>query len=154
MPKQSIIKDNIESGRNPSIRDKLEEQAWAQNPDLANRLNNRLEGGKRHYDEPPRTMRLQDRILITLGFVLLVLLVMRVEDSIADESWGLQMTDDSGVYTELAINTDPSAVACFPTKIVLHAAAGCAAAQLTPTTSNNVMRRRTFVQLFSVMRVS
>jgi Ca-activated chloride channel family protein len=51
-------------------------------------------------------MRWQDRILLALGFVLLVLLVIRAETSIADdESWGLQLTDSSGVYTELAINT-------------------------------------------------
>jgi len=51
-------------------------------------------------------MRWQDRILLTLGFALLVLLVIRAETAIGDDQvWGLQLNNDSGVYTELAINT-------------------------------------------------
>jgi Ca-activated chloride channel family protein len=51
-------------------------------------------------------MRWQDRILLTLGLVLLVLLVIRAETAIGDDQlWGLQLNNDSGVYTELAINT-------------------------------------------------
>jgi len=106
MPKHTKSTDNNRPGQARSIRDELEKRAWVQNPDLANRLNNRLEGGKRHYDNPRRILRWQDRILLTLGFVLLVLLVIRAETSIADDAfWGLQLTNDSGVYSELAINT-------------------------------------------------
>ncbi len=98
--------DNNRPGQHRSIRDELEKRAWVQNPDLANRLNNRLEGGKRHYDGSRRIMRWQDRILLTLGFALLVLLVIRAETAIGDDQvWGLQLNNDSGVYTELAINT-------------------------------------------------
>ena len=107
MSKRRLANDTPRSGRTRSIRDELEERAWSQHPDLANRLNNRLEGGRRHYDEPPRTMRWQDRLLLILGFLLLVWLVFRAENSIADDqSWGLQLENDSVVYTELAIDTD------------------------------------------------
>ncbi len=106
MPNYTKSTDNSMPGQHRSIRDELEKRAWVQNPDLANRLNNRLEGGKRHFDSSRRIMRWQDRILLTLGFVLLVLLVIRAETAIADDQlWGLQLNNDSGVYTELAINT-------------------------------------------------
>jgi len=106
MPTHTKPKDNSGQGQHRSIRDELEKRAWIQNPDLANRLNNRLEGGKRHYDDSRRIMRWQDRILLTLGFVLLVLLVIRAESAIGDDQlWGLQLNNDSDVYTELAINT-------------------------------------------------
>ena len=106
MPNYNKSTDNAKSGQHRSIRDELEKQAWVQNPDLANRLNNRLEGGKPHFDSSRRIMRWQDRILLTLGLVLLVLLVIRAETAIADDQlWGLQLNNDSGVYTELAINT-------------------------------------------------
>ncbi len=53
-----------------------------------------------------RIKRWQDRTLLTLGAVLLALFVIRTETAVADEQvWGLQLKSDSGVYTELAIDT-------------------------------------------------
>ncbi len=90
MPNYNKSTDSNMPGPHRSIRDELEKRAWVQNPDLANRLNNRLEGGKRHSDSSRRIMRWQDRILLMLGFVLLVLLVIRAETTIADDQlWGL-----------------------------------------------------------------
>jgi len=93
-----------------SIRDELEKQAWIQNPKLANRLNNRRVDGKRHNiscsQSARRMKKWQDRILLVFIAVLLVLLVIRTETAIADEQdWGLQMKSESGVFTELAIDT-------------------------------------------------
>ena len=53
-----------------------------------------------------RIKRWQDRTLLTLGAVLLALFVIRTETAVADEQvWGLQLKSESGVYTELAIDT-------------------------------------------------
>ena len=89
----------------------MEKQAWIQNPDLANRLNNRRVDGKHHNiscsESARRIKSWQDRILLVLIAVLLMLLVIRAETAIADEQeWGLQMKSDSGVFTELAVDTD------------------------------------------------
>jgi len=52
-------------------------------------------------------MRWQDRTLITLSAVLLTFLVTRTGSAIADEQqWGLQLTSESGDYTQLAVSTD------------------------------------------------
>jgi Ca-activated chloride channel family protein len=54
-----------------------------------------------------RIKRWQDRTLLTLGAVLLALLVVRTGTAVANEQvWGLQLKSDSGVHTELAIDTD------------------------------------------------
>jgi Ca-activated chloride channel family protein len=92
------------------IRDALEERAWKQNPGLAKRLSKRRQGARHSLnsceDSSRRMMRWQDRILIALSAVLLVLLIMRAEIVSADENgWGLQMKTNSGAHTELAIDT-------------------------------------------------
>ena len=94
-----------------SIRDELEKQAWKQNPGLAQRLTKwRLHEDRQSSSwsqSARRIKRWQDRILLTLIAVLLVLFVIRTETAIADEpAWGLQMKSDTGVFTELAVNTD------------------------------------------------
>jgi Ca-activated chloride channel family protein len=94
-----------------SIRDELEKQAWIQNPNLANRLSNRQVDERRHnanwFESARRIKSWQDRVLLTLIAVLLLLFVIRTETAIADEQvWGLHMNSDSGVFTELAINTN------------------------------------------------
>lgn len=100
--------DRYQSG---SIRDELEKQAWIQNPNLANRLSERQakerDQNSHWYESARRIKSWQDRILLTLIAVILLLFVIRTETAIADEQvWGLQMTSDSGVFTELAINTN------------------------------------------------
>ena len=99
------------NANNRSIRDALEENAWKQNPGLAWRLWKRR---RRHTGAPEscressrRIMRWQDRIMLTLSAILLILLVIRAETVIADDrTWGLELTTDIDVYTELALNTD------------------------------------------------
>ena len=99
--------NNCSRFKSSSIRDELEERAWIQNPGLAKRLSNRLEEGA-HSRQPNgrRSMRWQDRILLTLSLILLLLLVIRAETAIAaGQPWGLQLKSDSGVTTEMAIDT-------------------------------------------------
>ena len=93
-----------------SIRDELEKQAWVETPKLAHRLSKRRIDKKRQntsWVESARRIRCwQDRTLLTLIAVLLVLFVIRTELAIADEqTWGLQMKNGSGVFTELAVDT-------------------------------------------------
>ena len=94
-----------------SIRDVLEKEAWQIMPGLARRLWRR----KKHTRKPDnswhesnqRIMRWQDRIMLTLCAIVLILLVIRVETATADESgWGLELITDIGSHTELAVNTD------------------------------------------------
>ena len=94
-----------------SIRDELEKQAWVETPELANRLSKRRIDQKHLntscYESARRIRRWQDRTLLTLIAVLLVLFVIRTELAIADEqTWGLQMKNASGVFTEMAVNTN------------------------------------------------
>jgi Ca-activated chloride channel family protein len=93
-----------------SIRDELEKQAWAQHPNLAHRLSNRISNRKPRnngwIESARRIKSWQDRILLTLIALLLLLFVIRTETAIANEQvWGLQMNTDAGVFTELAIET-------------------------------------------------
>jgi len=93
-----------------SIRDELEKLAWLQNPRMANRMAGRMarrvtENKDRNH-KTRRTMRWQDRILLSVGAILLALFVIRAESAVASERpWGLQLTSDSGVYTQLAVST-------------------------------------------------
>jgi len=93
-----------------SIRDELEKLAWMQNPRLARRMTRRMASRRRTqrnrlHNKP--TMRWQDRTLISLSAVLLALFVIRAESAVADEPiWGLQLNNDSGTGTQLAISTD------------------------------------------------
>lgn len=93
--------------RAQSIRDVLEQRARVQNPGLANRLACRRKHHNTSYQgSSHRIQRWRDRGLLTLGAVLLALFVIRTETAVADEpAWGLQLKSDSGVYTELAIDT-------------------------------------------------
>ncbi|MGA9574251.1 MAG: marine proteobacterial sortase target protein [Lysobacterales bacterium] len=94
-----------------SIRDELEEQALVQYPGLVRRLSKRRVPTRRHadscYDSARRIRSWQDRTLLTLIGVLLLLFVIRTETAIADEpAWGLQMFSEHAVSTELAVETD------------------------------------------------
>ena len=115
MPGHAKFKPSYQPSRRRSIRDELENLAWAKNPGLARRLARRLTrratGVKprmtSHDSSARRIMRWQDRVLLTLGIIFLVLFVIRTETAIANEEhWGLQLQGDSGAHTEMAIDTD------------------------------------------------
>lgn len=108
---------NILSNQVPttSIRDELERQAWIEHPNLAirlgnhqgNRQMNRLPQTGSWFESARRIKSWQDRILLALIALVVLLFVIRTETAIADEQvWGLQMNSGSEVFTELAINTN------------------------------------------------
>jgi len=52
-------------------------------------------------------MRWQDRTLLILGLVLLLLFIIRSETAVANTlEWGIQFISDSGNHTELALETE------------------------------------------------
>jgi len=107
MPRQANSQNNQYDFQTPnlqtlSIRDELEKLAWLQNPNLARRMSARADKKKRWVKLP---IRWQDRILLTLGAVLLMLFVIRTAS--ADErQWGLQLNNNTGQTTQLALSTD------------------------------------------------
>ncbi|MDX2427789.1 MAG: marine proteobacterial sortase target protein [Xanthomonadales bacterium] len=110
MSKPTYATINSNRSRSGSIRDELEKQAWIQNPGLAQRLNKRQTHENQRntswFQSARRIKRWQDRVLLTVIAILLVLFVIRTETAIADEPvWGLEMKSDAGVFTELAVNT-------------------------------------------------
>lgn len=110
MLNQTHTETRHDNPEKPSIRDVLEENAWKQDPALARRLSKRRVHNKHPLnscqESSRRIMRWQDRIMLTLSAILLMLLVIRAETVSADDNpWGLELTTDSGVYTELALDT-------------------------------------------------
>ncbi len=111
MPKPINIKTHSNTTQTGSIRDELEKQTWIQHPNLAHRMRDRIPHGEPRnsnwFKSARRVKSWQDRILLILIAVLLLLFVIRTETAIADEQvWGLQMNSDAGVFTELAIDTN------------------------------------------------
>ena len=111
MSKPANVKTYSNRPQPGSIRDELEKQAWIQNPKLAHRLSNRRVDGNHQnlsfHQSARRIKSWQDRTLLILIAFLLVMFVIRTETAIANEQkWGLQMKSDSGVFTELAVNTN------------------------------------------------
>lgn len=94
-----------------SIRDELEARARLQSPELARRMARRramADYRPTSCDESGRQIRSwQDRILLTLIGVLLLLFVIRTETAAADDqAWGLQLFGKTAIFTELAVDTD------------------------------------------------
>jgi Ca-activated chloride channel family protein len=85
--------------RQPTIRDRLEESAWTHHPDFA-RQRADLPGRRRE-----RPLRWQDRALLVLAVVLLLLLVIRVETARAgaEPFWGIEV---AGGSRSVALDTD------------------------------------------------
>ena len=111
MSKPSSKKPFSSLAETRSIRDELEKRAWIQNPNLAHRMHKRMPHEENRntswFESTRRIKSWQDRILLTLIAVLLLLFVIRTETAIADEQvWGLQMNSDAGQFTELAIDTN------------------------------------------------
>jgi Ca-activated chloride channel family protein len=89
--------------KQPSIRDQLEQDAWRHHPRFAQRL-----AGLR---APPRRRSLawQDRALLILASLLVLLLIVQVETARAAPAsegfWGIEAVGEGGACT-LALNTD------------------------------------------------
>ncbi len=119
MPSRANCHINYNRTRSLSIRDELEKRAWTQNPGLARRLSSRRQA--RETDEhrgqtsgdaagdtsARRIMRWQDRILLALAVLLLLLIAIRGETAAAnDQPWGLQLLTNGETFTEMAIDTE------------------------------------------------
>ena len=107
MTRQANAKTDNGRSAGMSIRDQLEEQAWIQDPDLARRLSKKRANGKPGWPESLQRIRSwQDRVLLMLIAMLLLMFVIRTELAIADEQeWGLQLKSGSSTVIELALDT-------------------------------------------------
>jgi len=85
-----------------SIRDQLEEDAWRNHTQFAHRL------ASAARPENRRRLAWQDRALLILASVLVLLLIIRVEAASADDSepfWGLEFPDGTATRRVLALDT-------------------------------------------------
>lgn len=88
--------------RQESIRDRLETDAWKNHRKFAEQ---RAEHQRTATDR--RSLRWQDRALLILSAVLLLLLIVRVESAQAQpDQWGLELQGDGSRQRSLALNTD------------------------------------------------
>lgn len=90
----------------PSIRDRLEADAQRNYPQLVRRLD-----GTRLRPPPRRALRWEDRALLIISAVLLLLLIIRVEtvraDMPADDFYGLEFVSATeGMQRAIALDTD------------------------------------------------
>ncbi len=107
MPEYTTHKIVLNQRHHSSIRDQLETQAHTQYPEVAHRLAGKRSRKSHLEDKPKRIMRWQDRVLLLLCVVVLVLIVVRTETAVgAEEEWGLQLKSANSEYTLLAIATD------------------------------------------------
>jgi hypothetical protein len=83
--------------RHGSIRDRLETDAWKNHPGFAAR-----QAGKHQPDSPRKSLRWQDRVLLLLSALLLLLLIFRIETATAQQDrWGLEFRNEAPVNTIL-----------------------------------------------------
>jgi Ca-activated chloride channel family protein len=102
---------HFDDTRPASIRAELEKLARAENSALSRRLIRRQQARqvREEYSRDTsarRVMRWQDRTLLSLAVVLLLLLIVRVETARADGPWGLELAGVDAAYTALALDTD------------------------------------------------
>ena len=85
-----------------SIRDRLESDAWKNHPQFA-----ASQASKQQPGSPGKSLKWQDRALLALSALLLLLLIFRIETAGAQEDqWGLEFKGDGGSQRSLALNTE------------------------------------------------
>jgi Ca-activated chloride channel family protein len=88
---------------NPSIREKLEADAWRRYPAFSARAAAR----KDLFQKKRARLRWQDRTLLTVGIILATLVLLRIETArAADFDWGLELNSGGSSSTQMALNTD------------------------------------------------
>jgi Ca-activated chloride channel family protein len=92
--------------RNPSIRDRLESEAWHHFPETARRIADRAQ---RHRQR--RALCWEDRILLIVSALLMFALILRVEAVHADEDafWGIEFSIGEQSLQSVALDTEISA---------------------------------------------
>ncbi|MEJ2385112.1 MAG: VIT domain-containing protein [Xanthomonadales bacterium] len=84
-----------------SIRDRLESDAWRRHPDFAAQMARRT-----HAARERRALRWEDRILLILAALLMLLLIVRVETAqAADDFYGIEFGDETAALRAVALNT-------------------------------------------------
>jgi Ca-activated chloride channel family protein len=115
MPSHTDTECTSDTAPERSIRDALEEYARTKNPNLAKRMARRLANrlavadnqDQRQDTTARRIMRWQDRTLLTIAVLLAVLFIIRAETAYSNpQQWGLQLINDTGSVTALALDTD------------------------------------------------
>jgi Ca-activated chloride channel family protein len=95
----------IDMPSQPSIRDRLEADAWRNHRKFARRQSNSSKHGLHR-----RPLRWEDRALLIISAVLLLLLIIRVETARAlgpgDEFYGLEFQGSAGMQRTVALDTD------------------------------------------------
>ena len=88
----------------PTIRDHLEEDAWQNHAEFAQRQSRKHQAGLRR-----RPLRWEDRALLIISAILLLLLIIRVEtaraDEIDDDFFGLEFQDAAAMHRSVAMDT-------------------------------------------------
>jgi len=98
----SMIKPELEMPSQPSIRDHLEADAWKNHNRFAQSLSNR-----RKSNPERKQLRWEDRALLLISVVLMLLLILRVETARAEDPFfGLEFNDPAGLQRSLAMDTD------------------------------------------------
>ena len=89
--------------RNPSIRDRLEAEAWNHFPETARRI-----AGRRAAERDRRRLSWEDRILLVVSAVLMLALLIRVETAQAETEpfWGIEFGGDTQQLRAVALNTE------------------------------------------------
>jgi Ca-activated chloride channel family protein len=86
-----------------SIRDRLEADAWRHHPDVARRVE------RSPRPAPRRRLAWQDRALLILAAVMVLLLIIRVETAVANpggEPWGFEFRNGAATQRAVALDTD------------------------------------------------
>jgi Ca-activated chloride channel family protein len=93
---------SIASNQQESIRDRLESDAWKNHRKFAEGRAEKRSNSLQH-----RPLKWQDRALLLLSAVLLLLLIIRVETAQAQEDdWGLEFHDGGSSLRSLALDTE------------------------------------------------
>jgi Ca-activated chloride channel family protein len=89
--------------RNPSIRDRLEAEAWNHFPETARRI-----AGRRAARRDKRNLSWEDRILLAVSALLMLALLIRVETAQAETEpfWGIEFGGDTQQLRAVALNTE------------------------------------------------
>ncbi len=85
-----------------SIRDRLESDAWKNHPQFA-----ASQAIKQQPGSARKSLKWQDRALLALSALLLLLLIFRIETAAAqDDQWGLEFQGDGSSRRSIALNTE------------------------------------------------
>jgi Ca-activated chloride channel family protein len=105
MPSQTDHFSSPKLEHRPSIRDRLERDAWKRFPELARKLEQRRRARYQGF-APPAVYRWQNRSLLVLCLLVCTLFLLRAGTAeAADEDWGLKFLGDGEQQQAVAFDT-------------------------------------------------